>query len=293
MTPSLVLIKSRPPQPQPKPSDSLKVQTTQKPPTALPFLEENPSSEDEETPVLEDAQIDGAQSQPLQDLPSQVINSPEKRTQDTRSQTPVLHKREEVAGDTFYTLADTGDVRTHKATTERTSNENIAPALVDIGVHGESDSLAIDQPVVSKKTRLTEDIKLLLDRRKGAPLHPEIPVQGRRRRDKKLGRAPSNMSNPSAPVSFLHTKSIEIADSAASASPLDLVCPLPSQQLGYETVDAREHRARMTKRMGTNFNDGESGVRVESIGVVKDLDADSRGGGVGGRVRGRHRNTKA
>lgn len=63
--------------------------------------------------------------------------------------------------------------------------------------------------------------------------------------------------------------------------------PPAGTQLGYEAVDAEQHRLLMEKRLKTKLQDGTAGRRVASVGVVKDsVDGDA---GVGNRVRGRHR----
>lgn len=289
VVPSLKMIKSHAAQPA---SELMGFTNHKKPKQAavhVPFTEEDDSSAEEgPPPYMEDAQLDGCRSQPLQELPPKMTNSPKKRSEE----------RSFSHGTTWSTTLNAPDHGAVFALSETRPtkitdvDENIAPPQ-DSEEAPKPDKSIAEQPAEAHKNRLGEDIKLLLDRRKEAPASVELPIAGRKRKERKLGRAPSNMSN-SAPASLLHSKSIEIADSTASASPLDLNFPIPSQQLGYETADAREHRARMSKRMGTNFADeGVGSKRVESIGVVKDVEADSGGPGVGGRVRGRHRNAKA
>lgn len=295
VTPSLMLVKTRSVQPQPEPRMiNPKSETKIKVRNSIPFLqEEDDSSTDETGP----AQLDGAQSQPLGELPLQMANSSEKRSQNTSAepaqQQSVAAREYETVDDSILTHIKIGYVPADDAGIDQASNENMAPDYLETDtMPPPEEHPSKPQPVEANNIRLNEDIRSLLDRRKDALAPTETSLSGRRRKDRKLGRAPSNMSNPSAPPSFTHSRSIEIANSTASASPLDLGVPLPSQQLGYEAIDAREHRARMSKQMGTKFGDDSFGVRVESIGVVRDVDTEGGGTGVANRVRGRHRNPK-
>lgn len=297
VTPSLMLVKSRPVQTLPNPGSALKLETTRSASVAMPFTEEEASPVDAPSHLLADAQLDGSRSQPLQELPPRVMNSPDKRDQaiPSRSADPssaTLHGTEHSVEDSVLQYGDAGVIPADDARNVQPTDENIAPWIEDDSLSVRKEIDATNMPVEATKIRLSEDIKSLLDRRKEASVPNEVPVTSRRRKERRLGRAPSNMSNPSAPTSFMHSRSVEIADSTASASPLELSVPLPSQQLGYETADAKEHRARMSKRMGTNFTEEGVGVRVESIGVVKDVNADYAPPGVAGRVRGRHRHAK-
>lgn len=271
-TPSLPMARPRPV----KTGSSLKYETTSKALTMLdiknkapaPFIEDDASTDDEGG-VLQHAQTDGSHSQPLQELPPES-NSPPKRSQDM-----ALRK-----------------ARTKSASTAESPVEETFAALETPA--GPTDENAVNvQEIEADKARLDDEIKLLFARQKAAPAVVENENPRRRRKDRKLGRALSNMSNASAP-GLRHNPSTEIADSIDTASPIDIpvaeeLPPMPSQQLGYETIDAHEHRAKMSKRMGTKLTDDAFGVRVESIGVVRDT---SSGQGVGGRVRGRHRHTK-
>lgn len=311
-TKSLVLVKSRTVRPQPIPASKLragiKTENTKETAKAMPFVEEEDEADEEDynfnmaepAMSLAHAQVDGPRSQPLRELPPQLVNSPEKRTDDVMvkgvTSKPSVPPGTDAVDDSFLILSNKNNKPEDDESYDVLLDENTPPSVnadkrVDEGATEKSKYHKTAEP---RTTRLSESIQSLLDRRKEAPVAMEAPHEGRKRKERKLGRATSNMSNPSAPTSFMHSRSIEIADSTASASPLDQGIPLPSQQLGYEAIDAKEHRARMSKRMGTNFGGEGIGVRVESIGVVKDVDAGGGGeSGVGNRVRGRHRNAKA
>lgn len=101
----------------------------------------------------------------------------------------------------------------------------------------------------------------------------------KRRKNLKLGRAPSG-SNTTVPP--------RANDFTASSY---TTVPLLSQQLSYDAPGAEEHRRLLRKKLGTAYvEDQDLGVRVESLGLVKDAEAVSGVGGVGQRVRGRNRN---
>ncbi|CAD0113479.1 unnamed protein product [Aureobasidium uvarum] len=84
---------------------------------------------------------------------------------------------------------------------------------------------------------------------------------------------------------------MDAANSGSLTNLMEGEAPAPSQQVTYETPEAQEYRAKMSKKMGTRLMDDSIGTRVESPGLVRDVDA---GGstGVGGRVRGRQRTAK-
>lgn len=286
VTPALKVVRSRPLLAQSERKDIPKTSTAVLA-ASMPFLEEDLSPSEDEPAFVTGAQLDGARSQPLHELQPTVTNSPEKRPSERSSAAPQL--AEQSVEETVVMHGD--DYENVMLITEDAS----VAAHDEVGTTAHESvggTMAQDQD----KLRLSEDIKALLNRRKEASAASDLPRQGRRgRKDRKLGRASSNVSNPSAPISLAHSKSIEIADSTASASPLDPAAPLPSQQLGYDTIGAQEHRAWMTRRTGTNFETDGMGVRVGKIGVVKDVDAETSGasGGVGARVRGRHRHAKS
>jgi len=84
---------------------------------------------------------------------------------------------------------------------------------------------------------------------------------------------------------------MDAATSGQLASMVEGEAPAPSQQVTYEMPEAQEYRAKMSKKMGTRLMDDSMGTRVESPGVVRDVEA-SETSGVGGRVRGRQRTAK-
>lgn len=146
---------------------------------------------------------------------------------------------------------------------------------------------------IANQVRLSGEIKSLLERQHShsGPSSVEQPVKGRWRKDKRLGRAPSYTSNSSTTVSFRQHPNMDAADSGPLASMMENEIPVPSQQVTYETPEAQEYRAKMSKKMGTRLMDDSIGTRVESPGLVRDVD-ENGSTGVGGRVRGRQRTAK-
>lgn len=148
--------------------------------------------------------------------------------------------------------------------------------------------------VKANQVRLDGEIKSLLERQHShpGPSPVEQAVKGRWRKDKRLGRAPSYTSNSSASVSFRQQhSSVDAANSGQLTNMMEVEAPVPSQQVTYETPEAQEYRAKMSKKMGTRLMDDSMGTRVESPGLVRDVEA-SETAGVGGRVRGRQRTAK-
>lgn len=123
--------------------------------------------------------------------------------------------------------------------------------------------------------------------------HADIPP---RRKSRPLGRSTSGIGSRSASASMRseHQGPSPSGPPEVQASLADGFTPQPEDalppagtQLGYEAVDAEQHRLLMEKRLKTKLQDGTAGRRVASVGVVKDsVDGDA---GVGNRVRGRHR----
>ncbi|KAH0267762.1 hypothetical protein KCU91_g9866, partial [Aureobasidium melanogenum] len=174
----------------------------------------------------------------------------------------------------------------------------------DIGVRPTSSSVQKDvqqakpgedenADAIANQVRLSGEIKSLLERQHShsGSSSVEQPVKGRWRKDKRLGRAPSYTSNSSTSVSFRRHPNMDATNSDPLASMMENEVPAPSQQVTYETPEAQEYRAKMSKKMGTRLMDDSIGTRVESPGLVRDVD-ESGTTGVGGRVRGRQRTAK-
>ena len=178
-------------------------------------------------------------------------------------------------------LKDTKD-RPASASSTRNDEQQVEPTEDE-----NADALA-------NKVRLSGEIKSLYERQQShpGPSPVEQVVKGRWRKDKKLGRAPSYSSNSSTSVSFRQQHpSMDTSNPGQLASMVEGEAPLPSQQVTYEMPEAQEYRAKMSKKMGTRLMDDSMGTRVESPGLVRDVEA-SETSGVGGRVRGRQRTAK-
>jgi len=163
--------------------------------------------------------------------------------------------------------------------------------------HSKENSVAADvtedtQP--ASEPQPAEDLdkqmfELLERQRSASSARPDMLMKPQRRKDRKLGRAPSGNNGG---LSFTRPTRLEIADSVDTASQLSLNAsndriPLPSQQLSYDAPGDEEHRRLMSRKLGTTFDDEGAGKRVGAIGTVRD--AELTGTRSGGRVRGRHR----
>ncbi|KAK1088669.1 protein kinase activating protein dpb11 [Friedmanniomyces endolithicus] len=145
---------------------------------------------------------------------------------------------------------------------------------------------------------LNADIAALLHHqtasRSAEPHDPAPPLL--KRKNRPLGRSTSGIGgirplSASAP-SDSPSLPLEITGSAADGftnfSAKEAASLPPCTQLGYETADAEAHRSLMEKQMRVCLVDESCGVRVASVGTVKDSFV-AGGEGVGNRVRGRNR----
>ncbi|THY01007.1 hypothetical protein D6D03_06115 [Aureobasidium pullulans] len=208
-------------------------------------------------------EVDVAQGiQPLQNIPPEV-NSARRQSKPKSS----------------------GDMEFHPAPSSLQKDKKHESESAGLATEDENTSTPSAEAAQANQVRLSGEIKSLLERQHShpGPSPVEQPAKGRWRKDKKLGRAPSYTSNSSASVSFRQHPSMDTANSGPLASLIEADAPAPSQQVTYEMPDAQEYRAKMSKKMGTRLMDDSIGTRVESPGLVRDVDA-SGGTGVGGRV---------
>ncbi|TKA68348.1 hypothetical protein B0A49_04854 [Cryomyces minteri] len=178
----------------------------------------------------------------------------------------------------------------------------------------------IADSTASAASTLTASIaELLVAQQQAAALPAPAPQMTReRRRTRRLGRAPSNVSHNSASASATLSRASSIDESGPSlrerergergsagagadgparrhgstttsngASNVEFQ---PSQALTYEDADAQARRDEMIVRMGGRVAEGRTGTVVQSVGVVRD--AALEGGNVGSRVRARGRVAK-
>lgn len=183
--------------------------------------------------------------------------------------------------------------RQSKASPSKETKDRLASSSVRKDEQAVEPAADENTDALANKVRLSGEIKSLYERQQShpGPSPVEQAVKGRWRKDKKLGRAPSYSSNSSTSVSFRQHPSMDAATSGHLASMVEGEAPAPSQQVTYEMPEAQEYRAKMSKKMGTKLMDDSMGTRVESPGLVRDVEA-SETSGVGGRVRGRQRTAK-
>jgi len=229
---------------------------------------------------------------------------PEQHTTPTNDPPPVVSNIEKTATEVAQPLQPLQDMAPEVNAARRQSKASPLKEAKDRSASSSS-ARKDGQPVVpvaeeenvdalANKVRLSGEIKSLYERQQShpGPSPVEQAVKGRWRKDKKLGRAPSYSSNSSTSVSFRqHHPSMDAATSGQLASMVEGEAPAPSQQVTYEMPEAQEYRAKMSKKMGTRLMDDSVGTRVESPGLVRDVEA-SETSGVGGRVRGRQRTAK-
>lgn len=117
--------------------------------------------------------------------------------------------------------------------------------------------------------------------RKPLPSPADQGTTGRRRGRRQLGRATSTRSNQSTADSANGTLNFDELNDRETEVEYQ-----PSQELGWDSPGAAKAREQMIKRIGGRVT--EKSVRVEGIGVVRDVESEL---GHGGRV-GRRRREK-
>nr|OQO23490.1 hypothetical protein B0A51_08930 [Rachicladosporium sp. CCFEE 5018] len=268
-TPSLQLYASRP-----TPTTSNK--------QAGPFIHED----DDDSPVIIEPPLveatapmqQGSQSrsQPLQDIPPNA--SPRKPDRD----------REVVQID--------GDDEPHTYQPKKTP---ASPPTSNASQHPPS-------PAKPAEPEYTADLQALIEQRRvsrpGSSSSIQPPLQ--RLKSRRLGRATSGSSlNPRSLSGTSIDQAIatrhqladgvgEFADDADDNAPTHSAPESPGTQLGYDTPEAAAAKLHMEKRMGPSFSDAPTGMRVASLGTVKDSGASglgSRVAGAAGRTKGRTR----
>lgn len=255
MTPSLTLARAKP--------GATTTNLTSRDQATMPSKAPENKDEQAAIPFKEDSPSP-TKSQPLEDLPP-AMNSPQKRHED----------RDQIQQPTVAPSIASLDGNLN------TDQENV-PSRPSVAQSAPAEPAVLEQSELNKT--MTE---LLVRQRSGLLARTEAPL---RRKDRKLGRAPSGNSPA---LSFTRPTCLEVADSVDTASPItfsgtggDDKPPLPSQLLTYDAPGAEEHRRLMGVKMGMAFEDEEAnGKRVGGIGVVKDAEASV----VGQRLRGRNR----
>ncbi|KAK0827675.1 protein kinase activating protein dpb11 [Friedmanniomyces endolithicus] len=148
---------------------------------------------------------------------------------------------------------------------------------------------------------LTADIAALLHHQTASrSAEPHDPAPPRlKRKNRPLGRSTSGIGSTRTLSASAPSDTPSMPPEQATGSAADGYTNFSSKvgagtlppsctQLGYETADAEAHRSVMEKQMKVCLVDESSGVRVASVGTVKDSFV-AGGEGVGNRVRGRNR----
>ncbi|KAK0264300.1 protein kinase activating protein dpb11 [Friedmanniomyces endolithicus] len=148
---------------------------------------------------------------------------------------------------------------------------------------------------------LTADIAALLHHQTASrSAEPHDPAPPRlKRKNRPLGRSTSGIGSTRPLSASAPSDTPSIPPEQATGSAADGYTNFSSKvgagtlppsctQLGYETADAEAHRSVMEKQMKVCLVDESCGVRVASVGTVKDSFV-AGGEGVGNRVRGRNR----
>lgn len=147
------------------------------------------------------------------------------------------------------------------------------------------------QPPTRPQVDWTADLASLVERQQQRTTSSEHHTPAQRLKRRKLGRAASGSGLSHRTASGSTAVNPEPISGESFSDSLDSPSvpqeELPSTQIGYETLEAEAARAQMAKRMGTNYSDEGTGMRLASLGTVRDSAGPATA--PGGRARNRAR----
>jgi DNA replication regulator DPB11 len=198
--------------------------------------------------------LDGSASMPLQDISA---NSPRRPSTTSLDSKCISRQRSSSAESLIRPAAQ----RKTKATKDST-RESVVP------VDTEPPALLLHEPPEEKD--YSDILAQLRANRKPLPSPADANASTRRRGRRQLGRATSTRSNDSTADSSGQLN-LDGDDDKEQAQEYQ-----PSQELGWDSPGAAKAREQMIKRLGGKVT--ETSVRVEGIGVVRDVASESAGG---------------
>jgi DNA replication regulator DPB11 len=193
--------------------------------------------------------FDGTVSMPLQDISANSPRRPSIASLDSKS----VSRQRSSSAESLIRLAS----RRTRATKEPTP-DSVIPADIE--------PLAPPPQEPPEEKDYSDILAQLRANRKPLPSPADANASTRRRGRRQLGRATSTRSNDSG------------ADDKEQAAEYQ-----PSQELGWDSPGAAKAREQMIKRLGGKVT--ETSVRVEGIGVVRDVASETAGGRTSRRKR--------
>jgi DNA replication regulator DPB11 len=202
--------------------------------------------------------LDGQASLPLQDI---TANSPRRPSTSSNGSKPISRQRSSSAESLIRPTR-----RKSKHTKEPTP-DSVIPADTALFASVPQESEPQKEPPEEKD--YSEILAQLRANRKAVPT-PVEQDPTRRRARRQLGRAASTRSNDSSANGSGQQLNLDDDDDRVMAQEYQ-----PSQELGWDSPGAAKARDQMIKRLGGRLS--EKSVRVEGIGVVRDVASESLG----------------
>jgi DNA replication regulator DPB11 len=204
---------------------------------------------------------DGHASLPLQDISA---NSPCRPSTSSNELKPIIRNRSSSAESLIRPPRKAKDANhpPHEQAPGSVIPADTAPAVPEAGPTDEKD--------------YSDILAQLRANRKPVPSPADPNSSTRRRGRRQLGRAASTRSNGSS-ANGSGRLNLDDTDEQEKAQEYQ-----PSQELGWDTPGAAKAREQMIKRLGGRVE--EKSVRVEGIGVVRDVASEATGGSIGGRA---------
>lgn len=211
--------------------------------------------------------LDGAASLPLQDISA---NSPRRPSTTSADSKPQSRERSSSAESLIRPIPAKGKTKPAK----EPSPDSVIPA-------GAEEPAPAPQPGVPEEKDYSDILAQLRANRKVLPSPADANPSNRRRGRRQLGRATSTRSNDSTAAEGSGQQlNLDGDDDKEQAVEYQ-----PSQELGWDSPGAVKARETMIKRLGGTLT--EKSVRVEGIGVVRDVASEGAGGRVPRKRRDR------
>lgn len=209
--------------------------------------------------------LDGQASLPLQDISA---NSPRRPSTTSADSKPTSRDRSSSAESLIRPVPIKGKTRSRK--------EPTPDSVIAADAEGPT---AAPPPEPTEEKDYSDILAQLRANRKPLPSPAEANALTRRRGRRQLGRATSTRSNEST-AEGSGQLNLDGDDDKEQAQEYQ-----PSQELGWDSPGAAKAREQMIKRLGGTLT--EKSVRVEGIGVVRDVESENAGGRVPRRRRER------
>ena len=236
-------------------------------PLTHPNTTTKPLDEDEDEPSIPG--LDGQASLPLQDISANSPRRPSTNSLDSKS---ISRQRSSSAESLIRSVPAQRKSQRAKEPTP----DSVIPAA-DSVIPADTEPPAPPPQEPPEEKDYSDILAQLRANRKPLPSPADQNAISRRRGRRQLGRATSTRSNDSTADSSGQLN-LDADDDKEMAQEYQ-----PSQELGWDSPGAAKAREQMIKRLGGRVT--EKSVRVEGIGVVRDVASE----GAGGRVSRKRR----